>query len=82
MEDFVDEAECVDLTGFDSLFGVGDQIALLVYFLSEDSRSMEVGEQNITSEAKEGLVKLIVVACLPGNMEFHTDSLDWYWSPI
>ena len=71
MEDFVDEAHGVDLPGFDGALWVFEQVALLVHLLGQAAGSVEIGQDNIAAEGINGLVELVALAGLTGDVEFH-----------
>ena len=69
VRDLVDQAHGVDLPSLDRLLGEVDQIALVVHALREDARGVEVGEDDVAGQLEEGLVELVAVARIAGNVE-------------
>ena len=53
MQDFVDQAQGVDLPGAHRLLGEVDQVALLVDFLGENPRGVEVGKDDVAVEREQ-----------------------------
>ena len=64
VQDLVDQRHRVDLAGFDSLFGVADQIAPFVHLVGELTGRAEVGNHHRAAQREERIVELIRVARL------------------
>ena len=74
MQNFIYHSHCIDLPGLNRLLRVSCQIALLIHFLSKKARPMKIGKNDITIKPEQGLVKLIAITCLTGNMELEHGS--------
>ena len=71
MKNLIDQSHRVDLAGINSLIRVGSDISHLVYMLCKDTRGMKVRDNNMPIKRKKRIFKLISLACLPVDMEFH-----------
>ena len=69
VENLVNEAHGVDLARRDGLLREVDHVAPLVNPLGEDTGGVEVGEEDVTAQREEAIVKLIAVAGAPRDME-------------
>ena len=69
VEHFVNQAEGVDLSRADGLFGEVDEVARFVDALGEEPRSVEVGEDDIPVGREEVEVELVTVAGGAGKVE-------------
>ncbi|MBS1252127.1 MAG: hypothetical protein MAG451_01163 [Anaerolineales bacterium] len=70
VQDFVDKAHSVDLAGAHCLLRKTHQISLLVHLPREDTRSVEIGEDNVPGHGEKLLVELVLVPCSTGNVKF------------
>jgi hypothetical protein len=50
----------------------GNQVPASIDFLGEQANSVEIGENDISSQAEKHVIKLVQVSCIPGYMKFHS----------
>src|SRR6202022_2005886 len=77
MQDLIDQAHGVDLSRLHGLFRKAHQIALVVYFLSEQAGGMEICENHIAAKSIKGLIELIPVSRPTGQVKFHEYRVRW-----
>ena len=71
MEDLIDQAHGVDLTGFDGLLRIIEQVAVVVHLLRQAAGGVEIGQDDVAVEGVNGLIELVAVAGLAGDVKFH-----------
>ena len=74
MENFIDQAHCVDLPGFDRLFRETLQVTLFIYLLSEEPRSLEICKNKIAGGGKKSAVKFVFFSIV-NDSKYHSSIL-------
>src|SRR5258708_28958532 len=71
VQDLVDEPHRVDLAGTHRLLRKAREVAAPIHLLGEQSGRAEIGEDDVSVEAKEELVELVKVPRAPRNVKLH-----------
>ena len=64
VQNFIDQADRIDLPGLHRLLRESHQVAPLVHLLGKPAGSVEISENHVSTDRKEGLVELVAVTGL------------------